>query len=130
LTGKFTGQLVAVCAIDGQNWLYPVAYGVLEVESSESWTWFMENLRHVIGFPNGLVIHTDACKGLEVAVDHVFPGVEYRECMRHLAGHFVKRQAVTGHRTCSAAERARTRTAKDYQKADALQKAIVDAGYK
>jgi hypothetical protein len=58
LTGKFTGQLVAACAIDGQNWLYPVAYGVLEVESSESWTWFMENLRHVIGFPNGLVIHT------------------------------------------------------------------------
>ena len=46
---------------------------------------FFQNLHRAIGHPNGLVIHTDACKGLEVAVDNVFPGVEHRECMRHLA---------------------------------------------
>ena len=40
----------------------------------------------MIGFPDGLVIHTDACKGLEIAVEKVFPQVEHRECMRHLAG--------------------------------------------
>ncbi|XP_047078838.1 uncharacterized protein LOC124689334 [Lolium rigidum] len=33
----------------------------------------------------------DACKGLEVAVDNVFPGVEHRECMRHLAANFGKK---------------------------------------
>jgi hypothetical protein len=90
LNGRFRGQLVAATAIDAHNWLFPVAYGVLETESIESWTWFLQNLRQVIGFPNGLVIHTDACKGLETAVDHVFPGVEHRECMRHLAANFGK----------------------------------------
>jgi hypothetical protein len=78
---RFRGQLVAATVIDAYNWLFSVAYGVLDTESIESWAWFLHNLRQVIGFPNGLVIHTDACKYLETAVDQVFPGVEHRECM-------------------------------------------------
>lgn len=91
LNGRFKGQLVAATAVDGHNWLFPVAYGVLEVESEESWVWFLQNLRKVIGSPEGLVIHTDACKGLESAVEKVFPGVEHRECMRHLVQNFTKK---------------------------------------
>ncbi|KAK1630512.1 hypothetical protein QYE76_004827 [Lolium multiflorum] len=63
LHGGFKGQLVAATAVDGHNWMFPVAYGVLEVESQGSWTWFLQNLRDLIGHPTGLVIHTDACKG-------------------------------------------------------------------
>ena len=31
-----------------------------------------------------MAVCTDACKGLEVAVKHVFPWAEQRECFRHL----------------------------------------------
>ena len=91
LNGRYRGQLVSACVVDACNWIFPVAYGVLETENIESWTWFFQNLKDLIGHPEGLVIHTDACKGLESAVEDVFPGVEHRECMRHLAANFSKK---------------------------------------
>ncbi|KAK1625815.1 hypothetical protein QYE76_000130 [Lolium multiflorum] len=62
LHDRFKGQLVSTTAVDGNNWMFHVAYGVLEVESEESWTWFLQNLRDLIGHPPGLTIHTNACK--------------------------------------------------------------------
>jgi len=45
-----------------------------------------------IGTPPGLVICTDAGKGIDKGVTYVFPnGVEHRECMRHLVKNFNKR---------------------------------------
>lgn len=56
----------------------PVSYGVIETESVDNWTWFLQNLRPVLGFPEGLAIRTNAYKGLETAVENVFPEVEHR----------------------------------------------------
>ena len=64
---------------------------MLETESKDSWFWFLQNLCRAIAHPNGLVIHTDACKDLDVVMDNVFPGVEDREGIRHLAANFGKK---------------------------------------
>ena len=90
LNGKYTGQLASTTAVDGHNWLYHLAYADFDLETEENWTWFMEQLQRAIGTPEGLVICTDACKRLETAVGAVFPTAEYRECMRHLYGNFMK----------------------------------------
>ncbi|KAI3707878.1 hypothetical protein L2E82_36777 [Cichorium intybus] len=90
LKGKFNGVLAAAISIDGNHGMFPVAYGVLESENTNSWTWFLKSLEKAIGTPNGLVISSDMQKGLEVAITQVYPNVEHRECMRHLYSNFKK----------------------------------------
>ncbi|WVZ64280.1 hypothetical protein U9M48_013826 [Paspalum notatum var. saurae] len=92
LTGKWKGQLASATAIDGNNWMFPVCYAVFGSETTENWSWFFSRLHQAIGSPPGLVISTDAGKGIYSAVTQVFKnGVEHRECMRHLVANFKKR---------------------------------------
>lgn len=80
----------SVTDIDGHNWMYPVAFGLIQSEPEYNWVWFMKQLRRAIGDMPQLAICTDACKGLEKAVVQVFPYADQRECFRYLM-HFMKR---------------------------------------
>lgn len=91
LDGKYKGHFASAIALDGNNWMYPVAWGIFESESTENWTWFMMQLKKAIGHPPVLAISSDACKGLSAAMKEVFPGIEHRECMRHLWANFKKK---------------------------------------
>ena len=91
LTGKWNGQLAACNALDGHNWMFPVAIGLFQSETEASWTWFMMQLKRCIGPVSPLAIHTDACKGLENAVNNVFPHAEKRECFGHLWMNLIKK---------------------------------------
>lgn len=92
LTGKYKGQLAAATAIDGHNWMYPVAYAIFFKETNDNWAWFMANLKKAIGTPPGLTIHSDACKGLAYGVKKIFKAdAEHRECFRHLMTNFRKK---------------------------------------
>ena len=71
--------------------MYPVAFGFIDSETTDNWTWFMTQLHKAIGDLPVLAISSDACKGLENAVKNVFPQAEHRECFRHLMHNFIKR---------------------------------------
>jgi len=91
LNGRWNGHLAAACGIDGHNWMYPVAFGFIDGETTDNWTWFMTQLHKAIGDLPVLAISSDACKGLENAVKNVFPRAEHRECFRHLMNNFIKK---------------------------------------
>ncbi|CAO2177369.1 unnamed protein product, partial [Urochloa humidicola] len=91
LTGKFRGQLCVACAVDGHNWMYPVAVGVIDSETNDNWKWFMERLKEAIGCPPGLTFCTDCGQAVMHGVTEVFPNAEHRECMYHLVHNFKKR---------------------------------------
>ncbi|XP_077230119.1 uncharacterized protein LOC143863317 [Tasmannia lanceolata] len=41
LRGKYLGILLIAIGIDGNNGLYPLAFGVVETENEDSWQWFL-----------------------------------------------------------------------------------------
>ena len=72
LNGRWNGHLAAATTIDGHNWMYPVAFGFIDGETTDNWTWFMTQLHNALGDIPVLAICTDACKGLEKAVKDVY----------------------------------------------------------
>ena len=91
INGRWNVHLVAAIAVDGHNWMYPFAYDFIVFETTDNWTWFMEQLKKAIGDPPLLAVCSNACKGLENAVKNVFPNAEQRECFYHLVKNFQKR---------------------------------------
>ena len=91
LNGKFKGQLCVACTVDGHNWMYPVAVGVIDSETNENWVWFMERLKEAIGTPVGLTFSTDCGQAVMNGVSEVFSEAKHRECMYHLVQNFKKR---------------------------------------
>uniref|UniRef100_A0A0A9G831 SWIM-type domain-containing protein n=1 Tax=Arundo donax TaxID=35708 RepID=A0A0A9G831_ARUDO len=72
--------------------MFLVAFGIFDKETESNWEWFLRQLQNCIGNQPGLVIHSDANKGLEIAIPKVFNmGVEHRECFRHLLSNFKKK---------------------------------------
>lgn len=91
LNGKWLGHMPSAIALDGHNWMFPLAFGFFDSETKDNWVWFMEQLGNAIGPIEHLAVCTDACKGLEIAVHEVFPRAEQRECFRHLMENMKKK---------------------------------------
>ncbi|CAO2204399.1 unnamed protein product [Urochloa humidicola] len=91
LNGRWNGHLASATALDGHNWMFPVAFGFFDAENNENWLWFMQQLQKAIGNPPYLAISSDASKAIKHAVDAVYPWAEHRECFLHLMKNFCKR---------------------------------------
>lgn len=91
LNGKWNGQLAAAIALDGNNWMFPVAVGLFQSETEAHWTWFMNQLHRAIGPMQPLAICTYASKGLINAVKNVFIHAEKRECFGHMWLNLIKK---------------------------------------
>lgn len=48
MKGPFPGQVLTAVGLDGNNSIYPVAYAIVEAETLNSWTWFLECLMTLI----------------------------------------------------------------------------------
>uniref|UniRef100_K3ZE85 MULE transposase domain-containing protein n=1 Tax=Setaria italica TaxID=4555 RepID=K3ZE85_SETIT len=90
---KFGGLILTAVAIGPNDFIYPIALAVVEVESKASWKWLLETLKQDldIGYTFPWTIMTDKQKGLIPAVQEVFPESEHRFCVRHLYSNFKDR---------------------------------------
>ncbi|XP_017984329.1 PREDICTED: uncharacterized protein LOC108663624 [Theobroma cacao] len=84
LKGKFKGILfVAVCKYANEQ-IYPLAFCIGHVEDEESWSWFLKQLRRVIGFSENEMFIFDQYLGIKNAVEKVYKDAHHGLCNYHL----------------------------------------------
>ncbi|GJX36802.1 transposase, MuDR, MULE transposase domain protein [Tanacetum coccineum] len=70
--------------MDGNNQIIPIATGVAQSETNESWTWFLRKLKDCIGEVPNLTIISDMHYAITHACKNVFPNSFHGYCCRHL----------------------------------------------
>ncbi|XP_044373549.1 uncharacterized protein [Triticum aestivum] len=92
LKTQFGGILLTAIGMDPNDCIFPIAFGVVEVENTKSWRWFLTAFKEDLGIVNTSrwSIMSDKQKGLIRAVKELFSDSEHRFCVRHLWQNFTK----------------------------------------
>ncbi|GJW86260.1 transposase, MuDR, MULE transposase domain protein [Tanacetum coccineum] len=84
LKGNYLGTNLVAVGMDGNNQIIPLATGVSQGETGESWTWFLSKLKEQIGEPPNLCIISDRHAAIIQACGTVFDNSFHGFCDRHL----------------------------------------------
>ncbi|GKA68468.1 transposase, MuDR, MULE transposase domain protein [Tanacetum coccineum] len=80
LKGTYKGTNLVLVGMDGNNQIIPIATGVSQGETGESWTWFLLKLKECIGEVPNLAIITDRHLAIMLACNTVFPNAFHGYC--------------------------------------------------
>ncbi|XP_074297298.1 uncharacterized protein LOC141628004 [Silene latifolia] len=72
--------------------MFPVAWAVVESESKESWSWFLEHLINDLDMKTGEkgTLLSNQQKGLVPTIADLLPDFEHRLCARHIFSNWIK----------------------------------------
>nr|KAJ0185090.1 hypothetical protein LSAT_V11C900461820 [Lactuca sativa] len=84
--GTHHGQILTVVGFDSNKGIYPLAYTVVEAETTSSLTWFFEYLGGDLNLDasSNFTFVSNRQKGIIPTIAKVFPNVENRWCLRHI----------------------------------------------
>lgn len=91
MKGKYYGTLFVAVCLDGNNQIYPLAFGIGDSENDATWSWFFSKLHAVIGEVEDLVIISDRHKSIDKAAATIFPSAHHGVCCQHLRQNFVSK---------------------------------------
>ncbi|XP_009608421.2 uncharacterized protein [Nicotiana tomentosiformis] len=91
LSGRYVGCLLFAVAQDTENHIFPIAFCIIDKACDDSWTYFFEQLWHIVDDSDELCIISDqhlsigsGCKKVSTAAHHGF-------CTHHIAENMRKR---------------------------------------
>ncbi|GJY65516.1 transposase, MuDR, MULE transposase domain protein [Tanacetum coccineum] len=84
LKGLYKGTNLVAVAMDGNNQIVPIAFGICKGETGPCWSWWMSVLRECIGDNPNLLIISDRHAAIALAVQNEFPLAFHAICCRHL----------------------------------------------
>ncbi|XP_015068843.1 uncharacterized protein LOC107013445 [Solanum pennellii] len=59
LRGSYNGTFVAASTTEGAGHIFPLAYGIIDLESDAAWTWFFEQLKEAYGERSNMCVVSD-----------------------------------------------------------------------
>ena len=65
LKHKYSGHLFIAAAMDGNNQIYPLAFGICDGENEAAYIWFFTRFKETFGETENLVFVTDCHKAIE-----------------------------------------------------------------
>ncbi|GJY80447.1 mutator type transposase [Tanacetum coccineum] len=70
MKGPYPGQLLTAIGLDANNGIYPLAYAIVEKETTDSWTWFLECVGDDLGMTkdSNFTLSLEQQKGLAIAM--------------------------------------------------------------
>ena len=83
---KNGGVIHTATCLDGNGNVFPVAFGVSESESEETWIWFFQLLEVALKEDNwhDFVFLSDREKGIESPLSKVLPDAKHGHCVFHI----------------------------------------------
>ncbi|XP_047257550.1 uncharacterized protein LOC124889624 [Capsicum annuum] len=84
LSGAYKGTFVSASTLDGAGCILPIAYGVVDSENDNSWTWFFENFKIDFGERDSMCVVSDRHESIIKVVSVVYPNVPHLACIWHL----------------------------------------------
>ncbi|XP_021748536.1 uncharacterized protein LOC110714341 [Chenopodium quinoa] len=80
--------MLTAVSIDANNEIFVIAYGIVDTESTESWTYFFRNLRCLFAtegcHKDDWTFISDRMRGVDAAIHDVYPKATRRICFQHL----------------------------------------------
>ncbi|XP_038904293.1 uncharacterized protein LOC120090647 [Benincasa hispida] len=86
---KYKGVLLIATYIDDNNYIYPIAFNIVDGENDASWSWFMNHLKASIGDIPNLVIISDRHISIAKAVSSIFLDAFHTPCIYHIRNNFI-----------------------------------------
>ncbi|CAL2271465.1 unnamed protein product [Prunus armeniaca] len=83
---KYKAILFVVTALDENRNIYPLTFGIGDLETDVAWEWFFTKLHFAIGDCSNLVVISDRNLSIENGLKIVCPGAARGICFYHLKG--------------------------------------------
>ncbi|XP_025702506.1 uncharacterized protein [Arachis hypogaea] len=96
LYGRYGGVLLIAVAQDENSNIMPISFAITDSESTESWSFFLTNLRRHVTSQDGLLVISDKFQAIKAALStdesgwHP-PKAYHAYCIRHVAANFMTR---------------------------------------
>jgi zinc finger SWIM domain-containing protein 3 len=87
---RYREILLTATALDGNDGFFPLAFAIVDDDSTDSWQWFLEKLKSAIPSSQTLTLVSDKEKNIKETVSEVFENAHYGYLIYQLMESFKK----------------------------------------